>query len=81
MAVPSPALRIRLFASLRETAGWSERLRPLQPDDTPRRLWLDLGLPGDLSQIRVAVNQQFAEADTRLQPGDELAFLPPISGG
>jgi molybdopterin converting factor small subunit len=43
---------------------------------------LKLQLPGDLDQaIRVSINRQFADADTPLQPGDELAFLPPISGG
>ena len=31
--------------------------------------------------VRVAINQQFAGADTPLTDGDELAFLPPISGG
>jgi molybdopterin synthase sulfur carrier subunit len=31
--------------------------------------------------VRVAINQQFASADTPLADGDELAFLPPISGG
>ena len=32
-------------------------------------------------EIRVAINQRFAAADTLLIAGDELAFLPPISGG
>ena len=36
------------------------------------------GLP---AEIRVAINQRFAEAHTPLADGDELAFLPPISGG
>ena len=36
------------------------------------------GLPAG---IRVAINQQVAGADTPLADGDELAFLPPISGG
>jgi molybdopterin converting factor small subunit len=31
--------------------------------------------------VRVAINQRFASADTPLANGDELAFLPPISGG
>jgi molybdopterin converting factor small subunit len=31
--------------------------------------------------IRVAINQQFADVHTPLADGDELAFLPPISGG
>ncbi len=88
-----PSVRVRLFASLRDTAGWSERLIPLPPTScTPLRIWqileLDprsaadttpcLGLPPGL---RVAINQRFAAADTPLQPGDELAFLPPITGG
>jgi molybdopterin converting factor small subunit len=48
---------------------------------TPRQLWQALQLPGPLDSVRIAINQQFAEPDTPLQPGDELAFLPPISGG
>jgi molybdopterin converting factor small subunit len=31
--------------------------------------------------LRVAINQRFAAPDTPLKPGDELAFLPPITGG
>jgi molybdopterin synthase sulfur carrier subunit len=84
-ANPAP-IRIRLFASLREAAGWSERSWPLAAAApaaeaaplTPRDLWSQLALPGALSEVRVAINQQFAAP---LQPGDELAFLPPISGG
>jgi molybdopterin synthase sulfur carrier subunit len=89
---PSGPIRIRLFAALREQAGWAERDWPgpgsnapheLPPGEplTARRLWLELQLPGSLEGVRVAINQQFASADTPLQPGDELAFLPPISGG
>ena len=79
-------IRILLFAGLREQAGWAEQQWPSAPQRdavlTPRQLWLKLQLPGALDQqVRVAINQQFADADTPLQPGDELAFLPPISGG
>ena len=87
MAGPwAPAIRILLFAGLREQAGWAEQNWPAASEGdaalTPRQLWLNLKLPGDLDQrVRVAINQQFADADTPLQPGDELAFLPPISGG
>jgi molybdopterin synthase sulfur carrier subunit len=35
----------------------------------------------NLSAIRVAVNQDFAEFDHRLSPGDEVAFFPPVTGG
>ena len=79
-------IRILLFAGLREQAGWAEKQWALAADPgaavTPRGLWLHLQLPGELDQgVRVAINQQFADPDTPLQPGDELAFLPPISGG
>ena len=91
-AMPTPAagnaaapIRIRLFAALREQAGWSDRLWPVPEDATPpitpRHLWRSLQLPGVLTDVRVAINQQFASTETPLQPGDELAFLPPISGG
>ncbi len=85
-------VRVRLFAGLRERMGWGERLVPLAgdaPPPTPLELWRRLGLAdgptgadGPLPPgLRVAVNQAFAPADTPLQPGDEVAFLPPISGG
>ena len=80
-SAPPAAVRLRLVAALRVAAGWGERAWPLQPHDTPRRLFAELGLPGSLEQMRVAINQQFADPDTPLRAGDELAFLPPISGG
>ncbi len=81
----SQGIRIRLFAGLREQAGWAERHWPTAAEATapltPRQLGPMLQLPGALSGVRIAINQQFASADTALQAGDELAFLPPISGG
>lgn len=82
-------VRVRLFAALRESMGWSERLvTPATAASTPLALWHQLGLePEDRepdeppSGIRVAINQQFASWDTPLVGGDELAFMPPISGG
>jgi molybdopterin synthase sulfur carrier subunit len=84
-------IQVKLFASLREGAGWSERpVTPDAPPATPLSLWRQLGLSsggsaagnGALPQgIRVAINRQFASAETPLADGDELAFLPPITGG
>ncbi|MBM5824833.1 MAG: MoaD/ThiS family protein [Cyanobacteria bacterium M_surface_10_m2_119] len=93
MAASAPVeagIRVRLFAALRETAGWGERLIAATTPcaGTPLALWQQLGLeprcqgpdipPGG---IRAAINKQFASWDTPLAAGDELAFLPPISGG
>ena len=84
------AIRVLLFAGLREAAGWAERSWPgplatpvagAEQELTPRDLWSALALPGDIAAVRIAINQSFATAETLLQSGDELAFLPPISGG
>jgi molybdopterin converting factor subunit 1 len=80
---------VRLFAGLREAAGWGERDLEIPAGATPRTLWRHLGLAsppaseaGELpKERRVAINQAFATPDTPLADGDELAFLPPISGG
>jgi molybdopterin synthase sulfur carrier subunit len=84
----SLTLRVRLFAGLREAAGWSERTVQAPAGASPLQLWQQLEMagawPGDAGLpdgVRVAINQAFAAADTPLANGDELAFLPPISGG
>ena len=38
-------------------------------------------LKESLSSLALAVNQEYAGPDTRLHPDDELAMLPPVSGG
>jgi len=76
-------IQVRLFASLRERAGWDARRIELAAGTTPERLWRQLGLgEGAIpATVRVAVNQVFADPQQLLAFGDELAFLPPISGG
>jgi molybdopterin converting factor subunit 1 len=39
------------------------------------------GLGPGLPSMRFAVNEEFAGPDHRLQAGDQIAFLPPVSGG
>lgn len=79
------AVTVLLFGSLREAAGWGRRTLPLPaaeaPAATPAALWRRLDLERHGSPCRVAVNHHFASPHTALQPGDEVAFLPPISGG
>ena len=82
----STSIRIRLFASLREQAGWAEREWRMEARTdaatlTPAILWKQLKLPGNCASSQVAINHQFATHNTVLKAGDELAFLPPISGG
>jgi molybdopterin synthase sulfur carrier subunit len=80
---PGLPVWVRLFAALREAMGWSEQRVTVSDATTPLILWRQLALePAEPpAGMRVAINQQFATWDEPLQPGDELAFLPPISGG
>ena len=80
-------VRIRLFAQLRERAG-SEFLDTELADgatvaDALRELAQRPPLDALLARlpVRMAVNRELAGADVRLHAGDELALLPPVSGG
>ena len=72
---------VRLFAQLRERAGANEVSIELpegaRVEDAIGRLG---SLVGELPVV-MAVNREYADADTALSPGDELALIPPVSGG
>jgi molybdopterin synthase catalytic subunit len=72
---------VRLFAMLRERAGQS-RLTLELPEGARVRDALDelSGLADGLPLV-MAVNREYASADQSLDAGDELALIPPVSGG
>jgi molybdopterin synthase catalytic subunit/molybdopterin converting factor small subunit len=72
---------IRLFAMLRERAGASEIELEL-PEGARVRDALDRldDLAGGLPLV-MAVNRDYADAEAELRAGDELALIPPVSGG
>ncbi len=74
-------VRIRLFAALRERAG-TDLLTLDLPDGARVGDALDelRWLTGDLRTV-LAVNRDYASAETVLQADDELALIPPVSGG
>jgi len=76
-------VQVLLFASLRDLAGWSSRPQtlPTQKGCTARELWLQLNLGPLPDGVRIAINHTFVSMDQLLQEGDELAFLPPFTGG
>jgi molybdopterin converting factor subunit 1 len=79
-------LTIRLFATLRERAGAPELTRDYPDDATVAQIWERLkaefpALEGHRDAVRFAVNQEYVEDDYRPRPGDEIAFIPPVSGG
>jgi molybdopterin synthase catalytic subunit len=72
-------IRVRLFAGLREQAGWSER--ELAGVERVADIWPALGLGEEPPGLLYAVNRQYADRDRELADGDEVALIPPVSGG
>ncbi len=72
-------VKVRLFAGLRERAGWSER----ELDDVTRvdDVWPALSLGPEPAGLLYAVNKEYAQRDRELAEGDEVAVIPPVSGG
>jgi len=72
---------VRLFAGLREQAGTAERELELPPGARLADVWAPLGLGKEPEGLLYAVNKEYAPADRRLSDGDEVALIPPVSGG
>lgn len=79
-------VRVRLFAALREIVGREEIEMEIPSETTAGGLWEMVvskhpKLNPYTTTIQVAINQEFADRAARLDPQDEVAFLPPVSGG
>ena len=77
---------VRLFARLRDIAGSAELMREIPAGATIGSVWRQLAdeFPGFAEyerSISSAVNADYARMDQPLGDGDEVAFLPPVSGG
>jgi molybdopterin synthase catalytic subunit len=70
---------VKLFAGLRELAGWSER--ELSDVTRVEDVWPGLGLGDEPAGLLYAVNKEYASRDRELADGDEVALIPPVSGG
>jgi molybdopterin converting factor subunit 1 len=79
-------VKVRLFASLRETTGVPETRLELPAGGRAEDAWGCLvvdfpALAARRASLAVSVNRRYARFDTVLQEGDELVFIPPVSGG
>jgi MoaE-MoaD fusion protein len=72
-------VKVRLFAGLRERAGWSER--QLAGVARVADVWPALGLGEEPAGLLYAVNKEYAGRERELADGDEIALIPPVSGG
>ena len=71
-------MSVRLFAGLRERAGWSQRGVDAA---TVADIWPALELGDEPAGLLYAVNKEYAQRDHALADGDEVALIPPVSGG
>ena len=77
---------IRLFARLRELAGAAEMTRDVPAGATVGSVWSTLvtefpALAPYTALVSGAVNDEYARTATPVGEGDDVAFLPPVSGG
>ena len=77
---------IRLFARLRDLAGSGELVRDIPAPATVQTVWRELvaempRLSDYEKTMSVAVNADYARMSAPVSDGDEVAFLPPVSGG
>lgn len=79
-------VNVHLFALLRDRAGVKELKLPLPEGATVasavERLMRQFpAMDGAVTRICYAVNRDYASGQTRLYDGDDLALIPPVSGG
>ncbi len=79
-------INVRLFAILRQQAGWREKSLDLAEGATIEDAWRALvadtpALAASREVVRFARNREYSAADTRLEDGDELVLIPPVAGG
>jgi len=77
---------VRLFARLRDLAGAGELVREVPDQATVQTVWnaLTREMPSLVEYERtmsVAVNAEYSRMAATVHEGDEVAFLPPVSGG
>ena len=72
---------VRLFAGLRELAGTRATEIELPEGSTAADVWPALELGAEPPGLLLAINKSYAARDTVLRAGDEVALIPPVSGG
>ena len=74
-------VQVRLFAALRERAGSGTRELELPQGASAADVWSALDLGEEPAGLVFAVNREYTGRDQPLAEGDEVALIPPVSGG
>lgn len=76
------AIKVLYFASLRELLGKAEDIIEVDAPVEVSTIWQLLNPKTPLpDSCLIAINQEYANSDSKLKEGDELAFFPPVTGG
>lgn len=79
-------VKVKFFALYRELVGLRETQADLPPGSTALDVWRSFAeshpqLAPNLPHTRFAINGQYVDPNTSLKEGDEVVFIPPVSGG
>lgn len=79
-------IKIKLFAVLREIAGWDESMMTIPDEISCSDILVSLqnqipAISSILESCVIAINGTYADKNVLVSVGDELAILPPVSGG
>ena len=79
-------VKVRFFAGIRDVVGRPELRMDVPEGATAEHVWTRLaaehpGLAARRAGLAAAVNRRYAGFDTTLGDGDEVVFVPPVSGG
>jgi molybdopterin converting factor subunit 1 len=79
-------VKVRFFAGIREAVGRGELDLDVREGATPEDVWREVAaahptLHGRRQSLAAAVNRRYAAFDAVLGEGDEVVFVPPVSGG
>lgn len=76
------SITVKFFASLRETVGRDGATLDSAAVKTARQAWDAATDSREMpANTLVAINMEYAAADTAVADGDEVAFFPPVTGG
>ena len=76
------SIKVLYFASLKEQFGRSEEQLSAENLSTVEDVWQQVSARQEIAQnVLFAVNQEYAQLDTLVKSGDEVAFFPPVTGG
>lgn len=76
------SVKLLAFAQAADRLGWRDMLVECAPDETPRAILMRIAPGFDPANVRVAVNCEYTAWNDAVGPlAQELALLPPVSGG